>query len=372
MATSTAARAEARLKQLCCLDLAGEAVIPALLAELHTLVPYYWARVFLVDEGGRITNSYDEHPDAHLNAAVYWQEFHGRPGRELAGTFPDIIRTQIGVRDLEETLGQQKIDLNSFRRSEFYNLIYRTTQIDLFLRLIVREGGRGRPLGVVTMHRALGEDRWTAEEKRKLGDLEPFLAHAMTTRGKGAALVDSGRTGLIIADRAGKMISCSAQGGQLLFLAMHERVTSAAPLGQPIALPPPLAKLCRGLSGIFADDPTASAPTHHHRNAWGGFQFRAHWLDRSDPDSGLIGIVVNHKEPLKVRLVRRIGELPLNGREAEVCLHLASGSSNEAIADQLGISKHTAITHGRWIYSKLGVHNRAELVSKLLAPPGPN
>ncbi len=59
--------------------------------------------------------------------------------------------------------------------------------------------------------------------------------------------------------------------------------------------------------------------------------------------------------------------MPLNSREAEVCLHMANGASNEAIADRLGISKHTAITHGRWIYTKLDVHNRAELVSKLLS-----
>ena len=307
MAQSAGARAEARFKQLCCFDLSGESVIPALLAELHIMVPYYWARVFLIDESGRITNSYDEHPDAHLTAAVYWEQFHGRPGRELGGTFPDVIRTQVGVRDLEETLGRQKVDLNSFRRSDFYNLIYRTTGIDLFLRLIVREGGRGRPLGVVTMHRALGEARWTTEEKRKLGELEPFLAHAMTTRGKGDPLVESGRNGLVVADRAGKVVSFSAQGGQLLFLATHDRVASSNTPGPSIILPPQVVKLCRDLSRIFADDPTASAPTYHHENVWGGFQFRAHWLDRSDPDAGLIGITVNHKEPLRVRLVRRIG-----------------------------------------------------------------
>ena len=286
----------------------------------------------------------------------------------MAGTFPDIIRTQIGVRDFEETLGSLKIDLNSFHRSDFYNLIYRTTQIDLFMRLIVREGGRGRPLGVVTMHRALGDDRWTAEEKRKLGDLEPFFAHAMTTRGKGdAPLADSGRNGLIVADRAGKMISFSAQGGQLLFLATHERVAPGATLGRSIVLPPPVVKLCRDLSRIFADDPTALAPTYHHRNAWGGFQFRAHWLDRSDPDSGLIGITVSHEEPLPIKLMRRVGELPLSPRQAEVCMLMATGASNEKIADRLGISRHTAIAHGRWIYNKLDVHNRTELVNKLLS-----
>ena len=33
---------------------------------------------------------------------------------------------------------------------------------------------------------------------------------------------------------------------------------------------------------------------------------------------------------------------------------------------RLGISRHTAIAHGRWIYHKLDVHNRAELVNRLL------
>jgi DNA-binding CsgD family transcriptional regulator len=46
---------------------------------------------------------------------------------------------------------------------------------------------------------------------------------------------------------------------------------------------------------------------------------------------------------------------------------MASGYSNMAIAAQLGIAKYTAIAHGRWVYDKLDVHNRSELVNKLLA-----
>jgi DNA-binding CsgD family transcriptional regulator len=46
---------------------------------------------------------------------------------------------------------------------------------------------------------------------------------------------------------------------------------------------------------------------------------------------------------------------------------MASGASNESIAQRLGISRHTAKEHGRWIYNKLDVHNRAELVAKLLS-----
>ena len=32
-----------------------------------------------------------------------------------------------------------------------------------------------------------------------------------------------------------------------------------------------------------------------------------------------------------------------------------------------GISKHTANEHARWIYNKLDVHSRSELVSKMLS-----
>ncbi|HET8701811.1 MAG TPA: hypothetical protein VFL97_09125 [Nitrococcus sp.] len=35
------ASAETRIKQLCCLGLGGEAAIPAVLAELHALIPSY-------------------------------------------------------------------------------------------------------------------------------------------------------------------------------------------------------------------------------------------------------------------------------------------------------------------------------------------
>ena len=45
---------------------------------------------------------------------------------------------------------------------------------------------------------------------------------------------------------------------------------------------------------------------------------------------------------------------------------MATGYTLEKIAERLGISRHTANEHGRWIYNKLDVHNRTELVNKVL------
>jgi len=65
-----------------------------------------------------------------------------------------------------------------------------------------------------------------------------------------------------------------------------------------------------------------------------------------------------------------VGELPLSRRQAEVCILVANGTSVDNIASQLGISKHTAVAHGRWIYNRLDVHNRTELANKLLSIGG--
>ncbi|PIJ39767.1 DNA-binding response regulator, partial [Leucobacter sp. OLES1] len=63
----------------------------------------------------------------------------------------------------------------------------------------------------------------------------------------------------------------------------------------------------------------------------------------------------------------------LTEREVEVLLLVARGRSNQELAEQLFISPHTAKTHVNRIMSKVGAHDRAQLVilayeSGLLAP----
>jgi DNA-binding NarL/FixJ family response regulator len=66
----------------------------------------------------------------------------------------------------------------------------------------------------------------------------------------------------------------------------------------------------------------------------------------------------------------------LTERELEILLLVARGHANPAIADELVISPHTAKTHVNRMMTKLGVHDRAQLViiayeSGLLLPGGP-
>jgi DNA-binding CsgD family transcriptional regulator len=76
---------------------------------------------------------------------------------------------------------------------------------------------------------------------------------------------------------------------------------------------------------------------------------------------------VIHKLPLPLSLTQSAQELPLSRRQVEVCVLMATGTSNEEIAERLGISRPTVKEHARWIYNKLDVHNCTELVSKISA-----
>lgn len=365
MARSAASRAEARFRQLSCLGFRGELSIPAMLHELHAVIPAHANTFFFAGKWGVTARIHFENPDFVKVFPIYQQEFHERRDHEFKGlAFWEAARTQFGVHEFSTSVG---VDQKTFEAGDLYNLILRPVGNDSnFLRVIFRNAGK--VLGGLSIYRSIGAGAWTTEEKRRLAALEPFFVHALTAPMTTATpMVDSGKAGLIIANADGKPLYFSAEGRRLLFLATSSRDLPEMALSRAPLLPAAVSRLCRNLSRIFSDDITAPAPIHRHTNVWGGFTFQAHWLERGDPTSGRIAITVAHQVPLPVRMIRSIGQLPLSGRQAEVCLLLASGASHEEIAERLGISKHTTIAHGRWIYHKLDVHNRAELVNRILS-----
>ena len=58
--------------------------------------------------------------------------------------------------------------------------------------------------------------------------------------------------------------------------------------------------------------------------------------------------------------------IALTGREKEVCLRILSGFSSEAIASELGISLHSALTYRKRAYEKLGISSQNELFAIVL------
>jgi DNA-binding CsgD family transcriptional regulator len=364
MPALTARRAAARFRQISCLGLRKEVAIPEMLRELHDIVPSFYNSFFFANADGVVDNAYFEHDDLLKTFPIYAQEFHETREREFPGfAFSDGARSQSGVHEFREAVPAGE---KAFQRSDLWNLIFRPMGNDPnFLRLYFRRGRR--VFGGITMWRTKSAHPWSVEDKRRLAGLESFFVHALTApSGSSAPLVDGADSGFVVATPAGKPIYLSAEGRRLLYLATSPHTIPGSAAGFSPALPAEVTALCRRLARIHSDGTAADAPTCALTNVWGRFTFRATWMDGDRPGSGSIAIAIDHAVPLPVKLLRGTMKLPLTSRQAEVCFLMATGASTEAIAGQLGISRHTANEHGRWIYTRLDVHSRAELIQKVL------
>lgn len=67
-----------------------------------------------------------------------------------------------------------------------------------------------------------------------------------------------------------------------------------------------------------------------------------------------------------LKLVERISSMELTAREMEVLRLMATGQSNQEIAQALSIVEGTVKTHAISIFNKLGVHDRTQAVTAAL------
>jgi len=377
----TATRAEARLRQLCCLGLAGQAVMPALVQWLHALIPSRSNHFFWATADGGIGNSYMETAEEMELLPFYFAEFYNRESEVCSLPFAEKMRRVPGVHRDPAPEGDPKVIYGS----DFYNLLLRPIRVHHALGAVIRAPD-GRPLGLLRLTRGEGEAPFSSDEDRRLARLAPFVAHALAHGVNAAAgdldtpLADSEDNGLLIVDARGSPLHISSRARALLRLASHQSIAPGQLWDHGVS--DAVSQICRRLAALSRRDPgDALQPVWSCRNAWGGFVFRAHWLDRADdpdPDalvSGqVIGVTIQHREPLPLVLMRRMQSLPwsasssLSGRQMQVCLLLAAGHSLRVIAERLGVTRHTADYHCRELYARFNVRSRHELIGKLLNP----
>jgi len=358
-----ALRAEARVKQLCCLGLGGQAVMPALLRELHAFIPSHANSFFWADENGELANIYDESPDSIKVGPLYINEFYNRRECEVNPGFTFTMRHHHGVHSADSLIS---VSRREFLDSDIYNLVYRPLGYHDFVRLMVREGGRA--LGALQLWRAPGESKFSRQDKARLRRLEPFIAHALSPASESEVpLVEREDGGVIVVDRGGLVQHISPHARTLLFYALHPQVAPGKVGVRFGLLPPAVRRLCDSLVAAFESRDPPAPPMCEVVNGWGRFTFRAHWLEGANSPSALIGITVSHREPLPLRLMRRMIDLPLTSRQMHACLLTASGYSARTMAGQMEISEHTAIAYRRQVYARMDVHSRSELLGKLLA-----
>jgi DNA-binding CsgD family transcriptional regulator len=358
----TSKRALARIQRLCCLGIGGEMLMPDLMREVMGLVPsrhgvFHWA-----GPNGEIVNSYSTLPPSVPQ--LYFKEFHRtRRETDFVSTFGEHRHWPIPTSVLQhrKTL---RTDRRTFLRSDFYNVIWRHADADEPLLMIVREAGRTH--GILYVYRAAGEPPSEAGAVRALESIAGFVAHAMTRAKLGEeAFVESEDHGLFVADIGGTVRHANVQTQHLLTMALTPLWSPATCWREPA---PELVRLCRALVATANGHIGQPPPVLTLRNPWGEFVLRAYWLGPTDgaEQTRHIGITIARRVPRALALHRRLEDLPLTGREKQLCLLLARNRSRQDLADAMGVSTGTIITHQKSIHAKLGVHSRTQLLAALV------
>jgi DNA-binding CsgD family transcriptional regulator len=371
----TARHAEARLRQLCCLGLGGQAVMPTLLQSLHALIPSRTNHFFWASEDGEIGNSYMEAAEELELLPLYFAEFYNREAEVGSLPFAEKMRRVPGVHADPAPEGDPRTIYNS----DFYNGFLRPLRIHHALGAVIRAAD-GRALGLLRLARAERQPSFSLEEHRRLARLAPFVAHALedvTHDPVETAVADGEDTGLLIVDMLGKPVHISSRARALLRLAGHSRIAPGQLWNDDVHRA--IARICRRLAAVSRHEPgSESQPEWSCRNSWGGFVFRAHWLQKPlDPEpealvpGQLIGVTIRHREPLPLALMRRMQHLPLPDRQMQVCLSLAAGHSLRVIGERMGVTRHTVDYHCRELYARFDVSSRHELIGKLLSASSP-
>lgn len=351
------AKSIAYLRQLCCSGLDRELVIQEFLTAVKSVIPSD-ANAFINVEKQFAPNDFitDFNPGNQAEfldiMAAYWT-----PGR--------IIKFASWFMH-HPVFTDPKILDEKYYSSDLYH--YGLKNYGLHHLLNTQVMHVGKPIGMMSLGRPQNSANFNEYEQAVLVRLMPYVAHAMTAQQppKDIVYCEQGTNGMMVMTTHGTILYQSQSAKKLLNLASNPVININA-AERKAALIARLTQLCHNLDTIFRGE-EAAPPSWCFVNGLGRFIFRACWLNTQAYDSNdLIGLMIEHQEPLLLKILRALEQLPLSPIQKEVATLMAQGASNENICQQLHIKLTTAKDHIRKIFIRLDIENREQLLPKLMA-----
>ena len=348
----------AYLRQLCCLGLGRDIVIPEFLKAVQSVIPSGNNFFTGTNQSGAPVNCLTEMfvPNLQEIAAENLPRFFTQEKRSHVysqfSSYPTI--TDHNVLD------------ERFFQTDLYNLMWHPWSLHHFILapVIVNR----RIAGLFFMFRPPDVQPFSAYDQALCLQLLPYIAHALEERTvKETDYVHSGQSSMVLTDKQGTIVHLNASAKRLLSLATNEQSVSERTQSNNLVLPSAIVNLCKNLDALFKGE-DVPPPVFMHTNSAGRFIFRAYWLDRVNNDpNGFIGVTIEHQEPIMLKITRNLQFQPLSVTEKEVALLWAQNYTNQIIGHRLHIKPTTVKCHIRNIYTKLGINEKSQLLAKLLA-----
>jgi ATP/maltotriose-dependent transcriptional regulator MalT len=227
-----------------------------------------------------------------------------------------------------------------------------------------------RTHGVLYVFRAEADAQFQSDDLKMLASIAGYVAHGMTPATlteEAVADAESDDRALFVVDRDGKVRHADAQARRLMMMALLPYWSSTTKWHELHGSVPQIRQLCRALAATGDGQVGQPPPVSRFQNRWGTFILRAYWFGPTDgsEQTRQIAITIERRVPRALAVRRRIENLPLTGREKQLCLLLVQDPSRKDLADAMGVAISTIVTHQHSIYDKLGVYTRAGLLAKL-------
>jgi len=358
--SASTARLVSHIRQLCVLGVDSYALMPVLIEHVKRLVGADCGTFWWAGDNHRAADAYFDAESLKVAATLscHANEFD-RNTREAHGA--DFAAAMQRGRGWANTVRHEAMLL----RSREYELFWRSGHWRHGLELTAVQNGRG--WGSVVMLRPEGARPFDARTEAALAPLSAFMAHAVHSPASARRFAaEATESGVVVSDRAGRILWQSALGARLLQQAIPQVMPFAATAKE---LPDCLRSLIARLQHAGAAE-TCAPPMVHRHTRWGEFDLRAYPLLDHGPDlrsASRFAIHVERREPMVLQAARGAYRLGLSVRQSHICAHLAEGASYADVAQKIGVRPSSVIDQMRKMYTRLDVHDRAGLLQALSA-----
>ena len=351
----------AHIRQLCCIGIAGQALMPTLLRAIREYASADSAGFFWVDAKGDMTNLYADRMLAPGLMRVYFERHYDGGEHPFRQAF--LTRARAAETVSSSTASPE------LTKTAYYNEILRHLDAHHVMYAVIRD--QGHALGQLSLYRPRQSSAFSAEDRSAIKDITHYVAHAVNRPkevGANIDFVDADAEGMVVVDFQGQVVEAAAKSLNLLSMALKREFNPASPpliVGE--TAPGPVQQLLVQLQKAILGE-TAAAPRIAIDGPWGRFLLSAYALDGDGAAPvSRAAIYIRRQQPMILKLAEAMGGFDISPQQREVALLLAQGRSNQQISVALNVSGNTVNYHIKQLFMRLDAHDRADAVAKMLA-----
>lgn len=339
-----------KLKLLSTLNLPPAVAVPDALALVEEMIPCIGSMLLWSNTAWEVAGGYSTLVGMEDGLSYYATQFsNSRQEQQYHGsTFRDDLQQKVRAERFSDIV---QIPMAEFRQSEVYKVMMAPYGIEDLARVVVT--ATGQPRGGLVVFRGAGAPPFRQHELRVLEEVAPLLGTLLEdSEDPDIPVINTGRPGHALLDSEMKLINASPGFRQQLAM-LNQNNPGEGPARFVAELPETIAGRLSQLGGSHPRPFVV-------RNAWGLFQLYLEQLQ----DPGHYSLVALRMVPINLQIFRRLQGLDLSDRQLQVACGLAEGSSFQQLASRWQISRHSVITHANYLYDKLGLSNKDQLLNR--------